>query len=506
MIKLFLLSAGTNACYHIAKHLKQDFPNEFELFGADTNESFLIPSYPYLDKIYRVPPSIDPAYYQHMLAIFDETKPQFVLPSFDLDQQLFYDGNPDLTSRAITSLGIPDSTRKFYQNKLAIYQTLAETGLPVPQLFTKKSVKENDTYCLKPLTGVGSVGVCFKTGKEIQALTELDDFLIQSCCHGPEFTVECFIYDKQFSAVSRQRLATKSGVCTKTKITAQPQLVELAKKFAQVIQTPHFFNLQFMQNAQGQWVITDVNLRLAGGMGLSHAAGWNETAALAQLMKGNVAHIFDTLPIKLPEQYVVKAYTDIVTKCEKAVIAFDLDGTLLDSRKRHIAVLSDVLQRHGITLDITDLVSFKRNGKNNVDFLQQKGLSLEVAQKIQQDWICHIEDDIYLKQDCVYPTAKKMLESYNLDERILVTARKDKQLLLQQLQDVGLSSYFSQVYVVTPGKDASRAKAKILQETGAVRFIGDTASDWEAAQLAGCQFEHLDHGFHDKNIVLGETL
>ena len=51
------------------------------------------------------------------------------------------------------------------------------------------------------------------------------------------------------------------------------------------------------------------------------------------------------------------------------LIVFDLDGTLLDSRKRHEIVMADVLKKYKIALDTSTLVTFKSDGKNNIDWL-----------------------------------------------------------------------------------------------------------------------------------------
>ena len=56
----------------------------------------------------------------------------------------------------------------------------------------------------------------------------------------------------------------------------------------------------------------------------------------------------------------------------KDIVAFDFDGTLLDSRNRHVVVMRDVLSQFNTDLNIDDLIEFKSNGKNNIDFLISK--------------------------------------------------------------------------------------------------------------------------------------
>ena len=99
-----------------------------------------------------------------------------------------------------------------------------------------------------------------------------------------EYTVECFNFNGNIRTITRERIASKAGVCTKTKIFNHIELEKIACDFAKKIKCPYCFNLQFMKNQNDEFVITDVNLRLAGGMSLSATAGWDEISALAKIM------------------------------------------------------------------------------------------------------------------------------------------------------------------------------------------------------------------------------
>jgi hypothetical protein len=73
-----------------------------------------------------------------------------------------------------------------------------------------------------------------------------------------------------------------------------------------------------MKNAQDKYVITDVNLRTAGGMSMACAAGWDEISALANIMLGAPEQtISKCVPQNIPETFVMRAYTDIITHREK---------------------------------------------------------------------------------------------------------------------------------------------------------------------------------------------
>lgn len=186
------------------------------------------------------------------------------------------------------------------------------------------------------------------------------------------------------------------------------------------------------------------------------------------------------------------------------IIAFDFDGTLLDSRARHEIVMSDVLRANGIDMDVSGLVEFKRAGANNVDFMVSRGMDAAAARRIQSQWVARIERDEYLQHDVLYPDAIKMLDDYGArGDLILITARANAAGLQSQIDKFNLRGRFRDIYVVAPGPSASPAKAEILSRVHAVCMIGDTASDADAAKTAGTKFVFHENGFHNKKTAKG---
>lgn len=498
MKNLLLLTCGTNACYHIAKVLKEKFQGLFRVIGTDVNQQWLIPSSPYIDKFYQCPYTSDSSYYQFILKICEDENINFLLPSYDADQLLFYVGNPDLLALGVTSLGIPNEIRKIYSSKISTNEFLQKNNLPTPQMYKISEIEADKKYFVKPINGVGSKDARVIEGKEL-LVSYKENILIEEVCFEPEVTLECFNYSGKLFSVARTRLACKSGVCTKTRIYHDSTLQAIAEKLAQKTRLPYIFNLQFMHNTEGRSVITDLNLRTAGGMSLSFAAGWDEVSALAKIML-NKDDVLSTLSLPIKEQFVIRAYNDIVTKTIEKKIAFDLDGTLLDSRLRHSKLMSDILKRRNIEISTDDLVSYKTEGHSNVAWLISKGIHEGLATEIQTEWVSLIENYEYLACDFLYPNTISMLERLSRSNSLyLLTARSNVEGTKQQISHLGIKQYFEEICIVPSGRKASQLKANFLKCHSIDVMIGDTEIDMFAANEIGCKFFAIRNGFRNEH-------
>lgn len=500
MIRLLILTCGTNACYHISKVLKEKYSDDFYIVGTDINKKWLIPTCNYLDSFYQSPLSSDSSYYDYIIDICRNEQIDYILPSFDYDQFLFFPENEDLMKLNVKSLGISKDCFSFYSDKIATNKYLQKIGIPVPELFDKDSVLIDEKYFVKPKNGVGSIGVRILSGNEIRELKNINDYVIQEICSEPEFTQECFVYNSQLYSITRERIASKSGVCTKTRIFKDEKLDAYAKILIDNVKTPYMFNLQFMMNSKNDYVCTDLNLRTAGGMSLSYAAGWDEVSSLANVMlKSSENEIVKTINQNIGEKYIVRAYTDIVTKEINKKIAFDLDGTLLDSRERHSIVMDIVLRENNIHLDTKDLVKFKSEKRNNLDWLYANNIEKNIAEKINSEWITKIENEEYLLNDKLYPNVVEILKKLSKDNLLyIITARKSSENVIQQIKNLGIHSYFEDIIVVT-GKNVELQKANALRQKGIQIMIGDTEVDYEAAMLANCKFYASKEGFRSES-------
>ena len=179
-------------------------------------------------------------------------------------------------------------------------------------------------------------------------------------------------------------------------------------------------------------------------------------------------------------------------------IILDLDGTLLDSRQRHIVVLTECVNQINATTftpeDFFDFVSYKSEGNNGLSYLKDK--KIPNGEAIISLWIKKIEYNKYLRLDRLYPDIlhdlKIMGDRYNL---FLLTARSKKSNTFWQLSELGLGNFFCKMIVVKNTGNVGLNKYRAIQSIHFDFIIGDTETDFALAKYTRCGFFPLNYGF-----------
>jgi phosphoglycolate phosphatase-like HAD superfamily hydrolase len=193
-----------------------------------------------------------------------------------------------------------------------------------------------------------------------------------------------------------------------------------------------------------------------------------------------------------------------------AIIALDLDGTLLTCEPRQSTVLRAACVRNGASIGLAEVWQLKRSGKSTLDAMQTLGMPAPSASRISSDWMAMIEQPQWLALDSVLPGVRQWMDAVKGSggKLQLITARRRPEFLRPQLRNLGLESLFSWIHCVSEGS-ISKAKANCLQLTGAQLFIGDTESDALAARTAGISFAAVTTGQRSEKFlreVVGERI
>jgi len=187
-------------------------------------------------------------------------------------------------------------------------------------------------------------------------------------------------------------------------------------------------------------------------------------------------------------------------------IFLDLDGPLLDCKERHYHCYRRILEKFGYKpIDIDEYWEKKRAMISRRLLLNMSGAE-DIYDDFLAAWLTMIESSDMLVLDKVQEGAVDCLRGWKEQgvELTLVTMRKNKHTLEEQLNLTGLRQFFDAV-LVCDHADGGVGKADAVRELfqGNVNnetalLIGDTEADWEAAKSLGCEVVLLSNGLRNE--------
>lgn len=204
------------------------------------------------------------------------------------------------------------------------------------------------------------------------------------------------------------------------------------------------------------------------------------------------------------------------------ICLLDLDGTLIDSAKRHWLLMEELLKKHypkqAGGFGATAYMQYKADGHSGKQYLKEVlHLDEETSHKIQGYWQAKIEDEKYLETDLLYEDTIPFLQQIQKKGcRIAyLTARQNSRGLNNELARLGIAEYAEQVIVVNPtaAKEEKILATQTLQMFDPqVILIGDTENEQAVAEAVGIPVYLLHRGFRSraywetKNVTSYENL
>lgn len=188
-------------------------------------------------------------------------------------------------------------------------------------------------------------------------------------------------------------------------------------------------------------------------------------------------------------------------------VIWDLDGTLLDDRKRHYACYLDIVEKYGGTpVSEERYWELKRNKIKRTVLLEETAFE-GTYQQYLDEWIDRIEQVGYLRRAVLRPGAEELLKKLRAAavKVVLVTMRNHTECVEQQLQWLGIAGYFDGIFVgksLQGQKKADVVSAAIPDIKGKrVLVIGDTEDDEQVAKSLGADFVAMTTGLRDKKYL-----
>lgn len=167
----------------------------------------------------------------------------------------------------------------------------------------------------------------------------------------------------------------------------------------------------------------------------------------------------------------------------KTCIFFDVDGTLLDVKERYHAAHKESCEKLSISpLPLDIYWEYKKNKIPESKILK---LDSELFKKYNEQRVSNLEDENFLLLDKVFHGVPKLLERLNKKGFYLyiVTVRKNKQRVIDQIKRLNLDPYFIQILSTPASTNPEKDKVNLIKTIKKINFnsihwmIGDTEAD-----------------------------
>src|SRR3989344_4463452 len=189
-------------------------------------------------------------------------------------------------------------------------------------------------------------------------------------------------------------------------------------------------------------------------------------------------------------------------------IFFDLDGPILDVKKRYYAVYRYfVVKNNGKPLALDEYWEQKRMNVSLEKLLQMSGCGGLVVEH-KKYLSLHREEYAFLQLDELQPRVRELLSHLSKRHNLyLITLRRNTENLLRQLKELNILSFFAKVLSVAPTSESKwQHKVDLLSEDGlqlkAGIIIGDTPTEILAARKVGFTSVGVANGIRTKDILI----
>jgi phosphoglycolate phosphatase len=182
-------------------------------------------------------------------------------------------------------------------------------------------------------------------------------------------------------------------------------------------------------------------------------------------------------------------------------VIFDLDGTLIDSRRRLYELFSALVPKS--TLSFNEYWRLKRQRINHEFILTNyfNYTQIEIF-KFQEVWLSLIESPNYIRLDTKIDGVINVLEAlYPNNILYLCTARQFNDSTVEQLKSLGLYNYFKKILVTQNRISKVDLILQNVNLTPSDWLVGDTGQDVMVGKALNIMTCSVFSGFLDKGIL-----
>lgn len=185
------------------------------------------------------------------------------------------------------------------------------------------------------------------------------------------------------------------------------------------------------------------------------------------------------------------------------IILCDLDGTILEDKRRHYECYKDIISCYGgRCVSIEEYWEGKRNKESRKELLRKSEFKGTENQYLKM-WGENIETEKYLAYEKMRPGMCDTLSFLKRCTRllILVTMRKNQQNLERQLCELNIKDFFDAVYCGDAGIKKRKKDLKLENAGKGILVIGDTEDDMFLAKEMEGEFIAVTDGLRDRRYL-----
>lgn len=228
------------------------------------------------------PRADDPRYPAALLDLCQQAKPDALMVGIENDLPPVLRLQPALAEAGVRLWLPPARSVETCLDKAFFHHVLADHGIPTPRTWLPEQIEEvpddGRELVVKPRRGHGAQNVFFCTTRvQSRVLCQLvPDALIQERIHGTEFTADCVVdRSGRASAILRHRNLVKAGLSAVATTFHDDAVTARVKQTLAAVGAAGLSCVQgfIRDDHPDRILITELNVRIAGGFALSEAAG-----------------------------------------------------------------------------------------------------------------------------------------------------------------------------------------------------------------------------------------
>jgi phosphoglycolate phosphatase-like HAD superfamily hydrolase len=197
------------------------------------------------------------------------------------------------------------------------------------------------------------------------------------------------------------------------------------------------------------------------------------------------------------------------SKATPGIVVVDLDGPILDTRRRHHACYAHILGEIGCApLDLKTYWRLKRRRTGVEQVLARSRCVATSPSGFERRWLRLIEQPSFLAFDVVQPGALETLRGWNElgFHLVLASMRRNRKSAREQVRKLGIAEMFQSIRFSSPdsgprGKAAS-VTSVIPRDSSDKVWVGDTEADVMAAKIAGFRSIAVSCGIRSRRLLL----